>query len=199
MAVKWNGFEDGDVTLNFKGGAIFNVHRGVVAEASPVWNAMLNGQFAESKSDTIVFTGDDHPEIARLCIELIYSTRAESSLDWTSIRRRVVAHRGAFDAFVDKHDLRGVKRLVADVLRVEMENQQLKNNIQQLKNDIQQLQNSNNDIQQLKNSNQLLNNYNQRLNGQHQQDVQRVHRLGAEVAKLKRRRSKRLRVLRKFL
>ncbi|CAN0054906.1 unnamed protein product, partial [Pylaiella littoralis] len=67
MADGWSGFEDGDMKLNFAG-ATFKVHRAVFAQASPVWNAMLTGSFAESNGDTIEFDGDD-PEVARLCIE----------------------------------------------------------------------------------------------------------------------------------
>ncbi len=123
-AGEWSGFEDGDVKLNFAG-AVFNVHRSMIAEASPVWKAMLTGPFAESTATaaagdgggTIHLDGDD-PQVARLCIELLYSTRADSDLDWAGVGSRVLSDRLGFDRFVDKYDLRGVRRLVSHELRL---------------------------------------------------------------------------------
>lgn len=108
---EWSGFEDGDVEMDFAG-AKFNVHRVIVAQASPVWKAMLTGAFAEATGNVIRFEGDD-PEVARLCIEMIYSAFADSSLDWAEIENRVMSDCAAFDAFVDKYDLRGLKSLVS--------------------------------------------------------------------------------------
>lgn len=124
MAGEWSGFEDGDLRLDFAG-EIFDVHRAVIAEASPVWKAILTGFFTESAGSTIQLVDDD-PQVARLCIELICSTFANTDLDWTSIGSRVKSDHAAFNAFVDKYDLRGVKRLVAHELEIEKDKQQLK-------------------------------------------------------------------------
>lgn len=86
---------------------------------------MLSGPFAKSTGSTIQLVGDD-PQVARLCFELIHLTFADTDLDWTSIKSRVMPDRAAFDAFVDKYDLRGVKSLVAHELQMERDKQQLK-------------------------------------------------------------------------
>lgn len=120
-AGEWIGFEDGDVEMDFAG-AKFNVHRAIMAQASPVWKAVLTGTFAEATGDKVHFDGDD-PEVARLCLEMVYSTFADSTLDRTEIESRVMSDRAAFDAFVDKYDLRGVKSLVQRELGVRQEAQ----------------------------------------------------------------------------
>lgn len=137
MAGEWTGFEDGDLKLNF-GGDVFNVHRVMFAQASPVWKAMMTGPFAESKEDTIDFDGDD-PQVARLCIELMYLTSADSDLDWTGIESRVMADRDTFDAFVDKYDVQGVKKLVSHELDMRKKTRQLKDENQGLQHELAEL------------------------------------------------------------
>lgn len=107
---EWSGFDDGDMVLDFSG-RIFRVPRAILAQSSPVWKSMLTGAFAESTGDTVRFYGDD-PKIARLCIELIYSTSASRLFDWHGVENRVNSDRVAFDHFVDKYDLVGVKHAV---------------------------------------------------------------------------------------
>lgn len=116
MGEEWNGFEDGDIEVNF-GSTTMSVHRATLAQASSVWKAMLMGRFTESDDAVINFCGDD-PNVARLCIELIYSTVADGPFDWAHIESRVTSDRDAFDAFVDKYDLQGVKRVVAHELEM---------------------------------------------------------------------------------
>lgn len=119
---KWRGFDEGDIKFDFDGD-IFNVHRAVVALASPVWKAMLTeGTFAESESNTIHFKGDD-PLAARLCIALIYHhpvfvfdiTNLFSELSSIEIGELMMCDSVAFGHFVDKYDLSGVKRFLAGV------------------------------------------------------------------------------------
>lgn len=116
MAGEWNGFEDGDVEVDF-GGATMKVHRAILAQASPVWKTMFVGEFAESGDAAIKFRGDD-PNVASLCIQLIYSTAAESSFDWTHVQSCAMSDRDALDAFIDKYDLRGVKRVIVHELEM---------------------------------------------------------------------------------
>ncbi|CAB1116555.1 unnamed protein product [Ectocarpus sp. CCAP 1310/34] len=104
---EWSGYDDGDMVIDF-GGRTFRVHRAVLPQASPVWKAMLTGEFAESMGDPVRFDGDAS-EAARLCIELIYSTFAEGNIDWRGVERPVNSDRTALDAFIDKYDLVGVK------------------------------------------------------------------------------------------
>lgn len=127
-AREWSGFEDGDMEMDFAG-AKFKVHRAIIAQASPVWKAMLTGTFAESTENKTSFDGDD-PKVARLCIEIIYSAFADGTFDWADIESRVMSDRTAFDAFVDKYDLRGVKRLVLNELHTRQETRKLKGYLQ---------------------------------------------------------------------
>lgn len=111
---EWSGYDDGDMILDF-GGRTFRVHRAIVVQASPVWKAMLTGAFAESTGNAVRFDGDD-PQVARLCIELMYSTSATGSIGWQRLEHHVMSDRRAFDEFVDKYDLVGVKRVVKKML-----------------------------------------------------------------------------------
>ena len=137
-AGEWTGYEDGDMKLDIAG-AVFNVHRTVIVQASPVWKAMLTGHFAEATESAIHLDGDD-PRVARLCIELIYSTHVDSDLDWGDVGTRVVSDRDAFDEFVDKYELRGVKRLVTQLLDVWTENGREKRKMRKLKKENRRLQ-----------------------------------------------------------
>lgn len=134
-ADEWNGFEDGDVEMDFVG-VKFNVHRAIIAHASPVWKAMLTGKFTESSGNTVHFDGDD-PRVTRLCFEMIYSTFPDSTLDWAGIESRVMSDRAALDEFVDKYDLRGVKRLVEYELLTRQETRELKDGHQQFVDELE--------------------------------------------------------------
>lgn len=137
-AGEWSGIEDGDMEMDFAG-AIFKVDRATVARASPVWKATAKGPFAESTEDRIRFDGDD-PQAACLCLEIIHSMDADSTLDWANIESRVMSDRPEFDAFVDKYDLGGVKRLVQCELDIRQEARKLKDDNQQQVQKLQSLE-----------------------------------------------------------
>ena len=61
---------ESDLTIHCKG-SVFHVHRSLLSLASPAWNRMLNGDFAESTSSTIVFE-EDCPRALSYVLDILY-------------------------------------------------------------------------------------------------------------------------------
>ena len=64
------GMEETDLTIHSED-CVFHVHRFMLSLASPVWNRMLNGPFAESTSDIIVFE-EDNPLALNYVLGILY-------------------------------------------------------------------------------------------------------------------------------
>ena len=82
---------------------MFHVHRSVLSQVSPVWNRMLNGDFAEATS-SIVFE-EDSPGALSYVLESIYF--AEECLNALCESDSTVV------ALLDKYQLNGVRTFMA--------------------------------------------------------------------------------------
>jgi len=93
--------------------SVFHVHRSVLSLASPVFEKMLNGEFAESMTSTIVFE-EDSPDALNYVLEILYYSEKLSR----SVRDSCALE---LTALVDKYELKGVGNFLAYVKENEKE------------------------------------------------------------------------------
>ena len=83
---------------------VFHVNRAVLSEASPVWRAMLGGDFRES-AERVVHLNDDTSDALFAIFSIIYSTQ---DMD-VAVAAAVTSH---LDNLVDKYHLTGVTNIL---------------------------------------------------------------------------------------
>jgi len=88
---------------------VFHVHRSVLSLASPVWNRMLNGAFAESTSSAIVFE-EDNPYALTHVLEILYHPER-----FTTYHICAFATETETEAIVEKYQLYGVQKMIANM------------------------------------------------------------------------------------
>ena len=94
---------ESDLTIHCEG-CVFHVHRSLLSLASPVWNRMLTGDFAEAASNTIVFEGDCARAL-RYALEILYYP----DMLKTTVRFGCSLK---FMVLLGKYELKGVEKLL---------------------------------------------------------------------------------------
>ena len=90
--------------------SVFHVHRALLSLASPVWDRMLNGEFAESVSDTIVFE-EDCPRALGYVLEILYFPEQFSMYTLSGSETDL-------EALLDKYQLSGVRTIIDRMKRM---------------------------------------------------------------------------------
>ena len=96
--------------------SVFHVHRALLSLASPVWDRMLNGAFAESISDTIVFE-EDCPLALNYVLGILYCPE-EFSQHSNPFPNLNIIRRGSeaeVEALLDKYQLHGVRKCIISI------------------------------------------------------------------------------------
>ena len=96
--------------------SVFHVHRALLSLASPVWDRMLNGAFAESVSDTIVFE-EDCPLALNYVLGILYCPE-EFSQHSNPFPNLNIIRRGSeaeVEALLDKYQLHGVRKCIISI------------------------------------------------------------------------------------
>lgn len=104
---KLAGAAESDLTIHCDD-YVFHVHRSLLSMASPVWDRMLNGYFAESTSSIISFE-EDCPRALNYVLEILYYPE-EFSMQ--SVRDRGTTE---VEEILDKYQLIGVITLIPKI------------------------------------------------------------------------------------
>lgn len=109
------GTEETDLTIQCED-SVFHVHRSVLSLASPVWNRMLNGAFAESTSSIIVFE-EDSPLALNYVLGILYCPEEFCQHSNPQPNQNLISRgpKAEVEAILDKYQLSGVRKCIDSI------------------------------------------------------------------------------------